>query len=55
MEKVKIAIVEDSEKASDGLLGNLNRYERERGESFEVTRFYDALSFTGGGIAIVSI
>ena len=41
----QIAIVEDELDAADALAGFLDRYAEERGESFEVTRFTNAIDF----------
>ena len=47
MEKIRIAIIEDSEEASDLLMNYLMRYEKEKDCDFDVRRFCDATTFLG--------
>lgn len=42
---IKMAIVEDEDKEAERLISCLKRYEKEKGESFLIERYYDAFSF----------
>lgn len=48
---IKIAIVEDEDSEAETLLRCLGTYEKEIGEKFSFTRFYDAVSFLGTDVS----